>query len=588
MFPYKAISFLILLTLASAACSVTTETNTPTPQTTLPPEPSPTVTFGLFETVTLTSEANMSPEPSPTGTSGPFETVTFTTEDNVSLAGTLFGSGKIAVILAHQGTYGADQTTWQPFARLLAERGYTALTFDFRGVGQSKGLLRYGDLWIDVMAATKFLQARGYSQIVCAGASMGGTACIYNAAREEYMGLIVLASTMMAGTGENSLRISDDDLAKLMLPKLFITAQYDYYSVINDTKRMAELSPDPVSLLLLPETNHGTDLFNTDSGEKLIDSMLEFLDSLQSQILTPELSPQLDGTTGPIYSMAWSPNGRVLASAGYGQVKLWDAVTRQELATLTGHSSYVWGVAWSPDGSTLASASQDGTVRLWDAASLENTTVLETGWAFSVSWSPDGKYLVVGTGSGISQIWDKKTHKLVRELVGSTQIISIAWSPEGRTIAVGEWDGKIIFWDSDTGEQLKSLIATTLRSDVNGLVWSPDGSMLASAHQDGRVRLWDSETGEILVALEGHRGWVRGLAWSPDGSLLASTGEDAEIRVWKVHTEQLLNHLKPDFLPSWSLAWSPDGKWLAVGNGAYENITTGGKVLILEMISTSP
>ena len=123
---------LVLFSLPFVACSVTKATDTPTPDTTITPEPSP--------------EATMTPVPSPTVTPIPFETVTFTTEDDVRLAGTLFGSGEIAVVMAHQGTYGADQTTWQPFARLLAERGYAALTFDFRGVGQSEGVLGYGDL----------------------------------------------------------------------------------------------------------------------------------------------------------------------------------------------------------------------------------------------------------------------------------------------------------------------------------------------------------------------------------------------------------------------------------------------------------
>jgi len=539
-------------------------------------------------TSTPVSEATITPEPSPTATSVPVETVTFATEDNVTLSGTLFGNGRIAVILAHQGTPGADQTTWQPFARLLAEHGYTALTFDFRGVGQSQGVLRYGDLGMDVRAANQFLRERGYRQIVCAGASMGGTACIGNAAHDEYMGLIILASTMKAGGGNNSLRITDEDLAKLTLPKLFITADGDYASVVHDTKHMAELSPEPKSLLLLPGTQHGTHLFDTVLGDKLTASMLEFLDNLQNQTFSPVLPTQLEGTSGPIYSLAWSPDGRMLASAGYGQVKLWDGVSRKEITTIEGHTSYVWGLAWSPDGSTLASASQDGSVKLWNTTSWENTAVLRTGWAFCVSWSPDGKYLVTGTASGKSQIWDIETNQVVRTLDAVSTIISIAWSPDGHTIAVGQWDGKITLWNGDTGAQLKSLVATKARSDVNGLAWSPDGSLLASAHQDGKVRVWDSKTGENLDIFTGHFGWIRGVAWSPDGHMLASTGEDAEIRVWKVATGQSIAHLRPASLPTWSLAWSPDGKWLAAGNGVYESKTINGKVLILDVQSEIP
>ncbi len=257
----SSLTALLLLPLLLVACNAAKGTPTPASDVSTTPE-------------SIASE-------DPTVTSAPPAIVTFPTEDDIELSGTLFGSGDVAVILAHQGTPGADQTTWQPFARLLAERGYTALTFDFRGVGQSEGVLRYGDLGMDVEAAIQFLGDRGYSQIVCAGASMGGTACIQAALSNDLRGLIVLASTMRAGSGTNSLRINDADLANLVLPKLFITAEGDFHSVVNDTKRMVELSPDPKTLLLLPGTQHGTRLFDTEVGQELTTALLEFLEGLQ-------------------------------------------------------------------------------------------------------------------------------------------------------------------------------------------------------------------------------------------------------------------------------------------------------------------
>ena len=84
--------------------------------------------------------------------------------------------------------------------------------------------------------------------------------------------------------------------------------------------------------------------------------------TLSSALDLPKLA-ELKSDQGPAYSLAWSPEGNVLAVAGYGQVKLWNAETGEELNTLEGHTSYVWGVAWSPDGRILASASEDGTVK---------------------------------------------------------------------------------------------------------------------------------------------------------------------------------------------------------------------------------
>jgi WD40 repeat protein/pimeloyl-ACP methyl ester carboxylesterase len=239
---------------------------------------------------------------------------------------------------------------------------------------------------------------------------------------------------------------------------------------------------------------------------------------------TQTAAPAPVASAGPVYSLAFSPDGKTIAAAGYSQIRLQDAKTGQVLKMLEGHTSFVWGVAWSPDGNALASAGQDGT-RLWDAKAYQELNALDAAWSFCVAWSPDGKQLATGSQSGKIYLWDAETGRLSREMTGSTvtPIISISWSPDGRTIAAGQLDGIIQLWDAGTGDPLDSLIGNKeSRSDVNGLAWSPDGRILASAHQDGRVRLWDIETRQILLTQEGHKGWTRGVAWSPDGKQIAA------------------------------------------------------------------
>jgi pimeloyl-ACP methyl ester carboxylesterase len=134
--------------------------------------------------------------------------IIFTTGDAVQLAGTLFGSGETAAILAHQGTPGADQTSWHSFAQVLARRSFAALAFDFRGCGQAEGPRNVRILDQDVAAPLKFLRGLGYEKIVCAGASMGGTACTRVAIDDHLAGLVTLGSTMVAGRGD-PLRVSE-------------------------------------------------------------------------------------------------------------------------------------------------------------------------------------------------------------------------------------------------------------------------------------------------------------------------------------------------------------------------------------------
>ncbi len=179
--------------------------------------------FGPTNTPTSASTATTTPTSTriPTATLVPGTAVTFLTEDGIQLAGSMYGSGDIAVIMAHQGTFGATQTTWQPLIPGLIDNRFTGLAFDFRGYGQSGGPGRLARLDDDIRAAAQYLRSQNYDNIVCAGACMGGTACLRAAIDgEPFIGLIILASPFDASGG---LVIYEEELAQLTQPKLFIT-----------------------------------------------------------------------------------------------------------------------------------------------------------------------------------------------------------------------------------------------------------------------------------------------------------------------------------------------------------------------------
>ncbi len=297
---------------------------------------------------------------------------------------------------------------------------------------------------------------------------------------------------------------------------------------------------------------------------------------------------QLTGSVGPVYSLAWSPDNSMLASAGYQQAMIWNPATGLNLASLTGHRSYIWGMAWSPDGELLATASSDGTVKLWDADTHNELASWSTGWAMCVAWSPEGDRLAVGTRLGKAQIWDVASRTLIHEMTGHDWIVSAAWSSHGDTLAIGDLLGRIVLWDPATATQLKVLQTSAGRNDANGLAWSPDNSMLASAHQDGSVWLWDGETGEALRSETAHNGWARGVAFSPGNRLLVTTGADATAAVWSMETFELLERLRCPLLPLWSVAWSPDGYYFALGGGRYESSWPSGKIFVWQVIGPPP
>ncbi|MCK9564659.1 MAG: hypothetical protein M0Q43_01255 [Methanothrix sp.] len=154
---------------------------------------------------------------------------------------------------------------------------------------------------------------------------------------------------------------------------------------------------------------------------------------------------------GLVSSVAFSPDGRIIASASYDKtVKLWDSESQNEIRILKGHSEPVQSVAFSPDGRTLASGSSDDTVKLWD---IDSGNVIQTldGHSYysvsSVAFSPDGRTIASGNWDNTIRLWDTASGSVIRTLEGhSNGVSSVAFSPDGRILASGSYDGTICLW----------------------------------------------------------------------------------------------------------------------------------------------
>ncbi|MGD9099114.1 MAG: alpha/beta hydrolase, partial [Anaerolineae bacterium] len=292
------VTTLTIVLILIAGCGKAAPTVTPAPPTAtvipptatpLPPTPTsvpPTATPippTATATPTATPTATQTPTPiPPTPTPIPnitVQEVNFSTDDGLTLAGTLFGEGEIAVILTHMGERGVTQASWKSFARLAAERGFAALTFDFRGRGGSEGFLRQSQLIHDVNAAIAFLQEQGYEHIACVGASMGGTACLRAAVDHDLAGLVVIASPMTLG---DPTRVRREEFAQLTMPKLYISAQNDY-GLASTATFMHKISPEPTELVIYPgQSAHGTHLFSTSVGDEFRALLVSFLEKLRA------------------------------------------------------------------------------------------------------------------------------------------------------------------------------------------------------------------------------------------------------------------------------------------------------------------
>ena len=164
---------------------------------------------------------------------------------------------------------------------------------------------------------------------------------------------------------------------------------------------------------------------------------------------------------------AYSPDGTRLAVAGSIGIWIYNAQTYQEIALLTGHTGRVTSIAFSPDGSVLASGSQDNTARLWDPMTGEHGLTLtgHTGSVNSVAFSPDGSVLASGSGDWLwketdstVRLWDTVTGEHKITLTGHTgSVNSVAFSPDGRILVSGGDDETIRLWDAVTGEHKSTL-----------------------------------------------------------------------------------------------------------------------------------
>lgn len=251
-----------------------------------------------------------------------------------------------------------------------------------------------------------------------------------------------------------------------------------------------------------------------------------------------ELLHTLRGHKNIIYEIAWSPDGRTLASGSDDRtIRLWDGETAELRRTLKGHKGSVFSVSWSPDGRTLASGSEDSTIRLWDSATGEVRHTLKghRSTVPSVSWSPDGKTLASGSIDRTIRLWNPASGEVRHTLKGHRHLVlTVSYSPDGKTLASGSGDGSILLWDTASGEQRRSLKG---HSDyVREVRYSPDGKTLASGSDDRTIRLWDPESGRQLSFLEGHTSWVLNVCYSPDGRLLVSKAWDDTVRLWRTDT----------------------------------------------------
>ncbi len=330
-------------------------------------------------------------------------------------------------------------------------------------------------------------------------------------------------------------------------------------------------------------------------------------------VQTGEAFDLLTGHTAPVKSIAFSPDGKTLATGSKDNtIRLWDTKTHKLKATCIGHEKEVNLLAFSPDSKMLASTSEDWKMRLWDvqtSKSLQTITGCGADEMFAITYTLDGtmfltfrhddrfeKYIefwdgqtgeflksvfietnlgeaafsadckilaIVGKNSPPLQFWDVESGELLKsaEKCGESYE-SIEFSPDGRSVVTGGVWESVSLWNVSTAERLKSMARG---EPINSVAYSPDGKTVASGIDDGTIRFWDAATGELRNTITGHTdSRIFSAAFSPDGRILACGGK-SKIQWWNPQTGEHLKTIKEPSCDVHSIAYSSDAKLLATG-----------------------
>jgi WD40 repeat protein len=273
--------------------------------------------------------------------------------------------------------------------------------------------------------------------------------------------------------------------------------------------------------------------------------------------------------TGAVHSAAFSPDGRLMATASDNSLRLWNLETGKQLATLTGSSKPATGVQFSPD-SRLLAAGGDKALWIWEADSQKAHKLEDRGMGtvFSTSFSLDRKYLVSTGSDKAVRVWNAETSTVEASVKLSVQGVWAGLSPDQNIVGIVESDlkysdARIWGWRSNG-----TAVLLPLSVGARCLAFSPDGRRMAGGLQSGALRTWDiSDAAHPQEGLQfdGHTQVVEFLAFSADGKLLASAGADKTFRLWNSNNAVQIRSL--DALSGTErilgLSFATDGRLLA-------------------------
>ncbi|KZT13292.1 WD40 repeat-like protein [Laetiporus sulphureus 93-53] len=306
-------------------------------------------------------------------------------------------------------------------------------------------------------------------------------------------------------------------------------------------------------------TSHDPAKYDTSKGE---DDVHKSDDKVEWKVGGFGDSRTLDEHTGGICALAYSPNGRYIATGSENAiVTIWDAQSGRRLHTCEQHMDAVCSLAFSPDSTQVVSGSRDGTAIVWGIADGALVIMLRghQGFVYSVSWSPDNKTIATGSVDFTMRLWDASTGAQ-RSISDdhSGIVMLVAFSPDSTRVVSAGADYSARVWDATNGQQIS--VYEGHEGIIYSMAFSPDSRRIVSGSDDGTARIWYAQSADELVALHKHDGSVWAVAFSLDLKKVLSAASDGTVEASDSYTGESLLSIGADGSLINMAAFSHDGK----------------------------
>jgi WD40 repeat protein len=278
----------------------------------------------------------------------------------------------------------------------------------------------------------------------------------------------------------------------------------------------------------------------------------EFLKSLTDPALkTPDGKPAKAAHLALVDAIAYSPDGKTLATGSFQELVLWDPETGAVRRRITGFADRVMAIAYSADGKYLATGggvpTEDGEVKIFEADTGKLVTDIKGGHSdtvFGVCFSPDGKLLATAAADKFVKVFEVPSGKYVKSFEGHTQhVLDVGWTPDGKRLVSAGADNLIKVWDYEKGEKIRDIPGH--QKQVTRLAFVGKLSQFLTAGGDATVRLWSADNGASLRQYGENKDFVYAVAASSDGSVVAAGGEEGVVRLYDGRSGKLVKAMLP-------------------------------------------